>query len=314
MNWLQIALVSYFILSIATLVDKIFLSKVVAASFVYMLWVVMLSIVIAGGFAVVVLVSQSAGVWPTTVAGSFTLMSSWYMFIAIVVGIFFTAALYFLYSSIQKGEISRITPIIGGSMPLLIYAMTFYHQPLDAGKLIAFLILVTGTVLISYMPRRSGDKKGGGYFLALGASFSFAVFFVLTQYLFREQGFINGIIWPRAGSLLVVIAFLSVPGIRRQFVESITSVSRSVRLAWLGNQGLAVTGFVGQAFAISLPGVSVALVAALQSVQYALILIYASLLSIFQPRLMKEYLSTKVIIQKVLSLVLIGIGLYIVTQ
>jgi len=85
-----------------------------------------------------------------------------------------------------------------------------------------------------------------------------------------------------------------------------------LRGGWLTNQGLGALGFLGQAYAISIPGVSVALVSALQSVQYALILIFATLLSVFQPKMIKEYISAKVITQKVFALIFIAIGLYFV--
>ena len=67
-------------------------------------------------------------------------------------------------------------------------------------------------------------------------------------------------------------------------------------------------GFLLQNYAIFLG--SVALVNALQGVQYAFLLVLGGLISVFYPNLLKENISTKVVIQKLTAVLLISIGLY----
>lgn len=312
MDWLQIVLISYFILSITNLVDKIFLSKVITESTVYMLWVNIMSVIAVAVIALLLIVIQTSG-FDLSQFGYLSAMPPLYLAIAIIVGILFTSAIYFLYSALQTGEASRVIPLIGGSMPIFTFAMTFYYAPLASSKLLAFVILVAGTILISLIPKSKDStqkRSRSGIWRALAASLSFAAVFVLSQFLFREQGFINGMIWPRLGSVLMIIVLLAYKPIRDSLRKSFSDVSLRNKSLWLTNQSFNALGFVGQQYAISLPGVSVALVTALLGVQYSFVLIFATILSFVLPSILKERIAPKVIVQKIIAILLIAIGLY----
>ena len=312
MWWLYIILISYLILSLSNIVDKIFLSKLVTDSIVYALWVSILSVIVVAVYALHGVINPAI-YDPTSPIGPLTVMSPFYLVLAIGIGILFTFSIYLLYTALQKGEASRVIPMIGGSMPILIYAMTFSHDYLDSNKTIAFILLVAGTILISLMPKGARKKKRNyDSLLALAASFSFALFFVLTQFLFSEQGFVNGIVWPRLGSGFAVIFLLAFPRVRRLMADSLKPLSGHVRALWLSSQGLGALGFLGQQYVISIPHVSVALVSALQAVQYVFILIFAVLMSRFRPSLLRESMSIGIVAQKIAALCIIGIGLYFI--
>ncbi len=200
-------------------------------------------------------------------------------------------------------------------MPVLIYLLTFFYDPLDSAfKYGAFTFLVMGSILISYTPAQPAAKKTNtGIWLALGASFSFAVFFVLNQYIFRNYGFINGMVWPRLGTALSLVYLLSKADVRHQMATILKPLSFRLQSVWIVSQGLAAIGFLGQSYVISIPGVRVAMVSALQSVQYAFILVLATALSAFKPELLREHVSRVIIMLKLGSLICIGIGLYLVS-
>ena len=79
---------------------------------------------------------------------------------------------------------------------------------------------------------------------------------------------------------------------------------------FFSNQGIAAIGFLLQNYAIFLG--SVAIVNALQGVQFAFLLVLGGLISVFFPKLLKENVSKMVIIQKILAIVLISLGLYFI--
>src|SRR3989344_4257087 len=315
MSWLHIVLIAYFILSITNLVDKIFLSTIVAKSVVYMLWVNVLSVVVIAGFVIAVIIYQSFG-GEIGFLGALTVLPPWFIGAAILAGVFFTLAIYFLYSGLQSGEASRVVPLIGGSIPVFTYLMTFWYAPLDGRTLFAFVILISGTVLISLMPRAvSTDARRDAKPLlyALASSLSFAALFVLTQYIFYAHGFINGVVWPRLGAAGAIAGGVARPHVPRALWESFGGISRKQRAVWFTNQGFNALGFLGQLYAISLPGVSVAVVTALLGVQYSFVLIFATLLSLRIPTLLHEKVSSNTIIQKILAIGLIALGLYLVS-
>lgn len=76
----------------------------------------------------------------------------------------------------------------------------------------------------------------------------------------------------------------------------------------LGAQGLGALAFVLQNYAISFG--SVAIINALQGVQYAFLLLFAWLLTLFYPKIIKEDISKKILWKKIGAIVLISLGLY----
>ena len=76
----------------------------------------------------------------------------------------------------------------------------------------------------------------------------------------------------------------------------------------MGAQGFGALGTILQNYAVSLG--SVALVTSLQGLQYGLLLVFTTIGSILLPKIIKEDMSKSIVIQKALSIILIGIGLY----
>ena len=76
----------------------------------------------------------------------------------------------------------------------------------------------------------------------------------------------------------------------------------------LGTQGLGAFGGILQNYAVALGSVS--LVASLQGLQYALLLVLVAVVTFFYPHILKEEYSRKIAMKKIVSVVLIGLGLY----
>lgn len=313
MSWLVILVFAYFILSINNFVDKIFLSTVVTASVVYVLWVNIVSVL---GTLILVVAYYSIPPVQTVLQklGGLTTMTPWFLLVSVAVGIAFALAMYLLYTALQKGEASRVVPLVGGSTPVLLLLFTLWFEPLKQSYLLAFVLLVIGTVLISFSPLQQRTAQSHrALLLAVGAACSFAVFYILTQYLFRHQGFLNGMVWPRLGSMVYILVLFLVPRVRYQMRESVKSVSHQVQGAWFVNQVLAAIGFLSQQYVISLPGVSIALVTAMQGVQYSFLLLFTTICTFIRPTLIREFIAPRVLLQKLLAIGCIVIGLYFIT-
>ena len=75
-------------------------------------------------------------------------------------------------------------------------------------------------------------------------------------------------------------------------------------------QFFGAAGFILQNYAIFLG--SVALVNAAQGMQYALLLIISTFLALTSPKLLKETFSWRIYLQKLLAVLIIGVGLYFI--
>ncbi|MFH0873653.1 MAG: hypothetical protein V1846_02315 [Candidatus Komeilibacteria bacterium] len=305
--WLSVVLVSYFILAISTLVDKFFLSKVLSSSSFYVLWVSILSL-----SAFLVIPFPSLLRWMKVPAQDLSWIGGYWLLIALITGAVFTLALYLLYSALQKGEASRVVPLVGGGMPVIIFIVSYILKVeiFTGHKLIAFIFLLAGSIIITVMPsKKRFFQLDQGLWWAVGASLSFAAFFLLTKYMFWQHSFIDGIVWPRLGTLVVIVVMMFWQINRQHLAHPFNKVGWHLRLGLIANQGLAALGFLGQNYAIKLGG-SLSLISALQGLQYVFILIFAALVSWRFPKLFTEEVSTNIIIQKVIALILIVIGLY----
>ncbi len=294
MNWILIATIGYFFLALVNIFDKFLLSKYVTNSFVYTFFVGILSL------AALVLIPFG-----------FYIPSLWLLLISLIGGAFFILALVLFFHALKIGAASRVIPFTGGLIPLFIFALSylFLGERLESMQMIAFFVLVAGSVMIATVPGKKRKLDAGEFVGMVFASLSFAVSFVLSKYIYDNLGFITGFIWLRIGSFLAALFILLSPGIRKDIKKIWKKIKARGKLMYVGNQALGGVGFAFTNYAISLTSVS--LVNAMQGVQYTFVIIIAAIASIFAPKLIKEKVGLYIILQKVLAIILITIGIYL---
>lgn len=306
-TWLIVVILAYFILAIVNLADKFIIDNVVKSSRTYTFLVGLLS------GAVWVLAPFYLN-WPGPAL----------FWLNLIIGALFPVGLLLLYRSLKMGEASKILVISGGSVPIFsfIFSATILKESFSLNQLLALVFLISGTMVIAWMPTKKKflaqilkglgmktDHQKQAVFTALGAALIFSFFFVGTKVLYTAQPFLSAFIWIRLGSLLAVLAFLIIPTWRREIFKNLKKLKGKNAKIFFANQSFAGAGFTLQNYAISLG--SVAMVNALQGVQYALLIILAGILTMFYPKLIKENISRSVIIQKIIAIILIAIGLYL---
>ncbi len=306
MDWILIAISAYLILALVNLADKFLLENLVSSTKTYTFLVGVL------GAAVIVLAPWFLE-WP----GVFWLL------VNLVTGALFPVALLLLYRSLKIGDVSKIIPLIGGLVPIFTIglALLFLGETFSPRQWLALFFLLFGTVLLAWLPNGHSlwtkaliwfglvkQKNLIALITAASASLIFAVFFVATKYIYLNQSFLSAFIWVRLGTLLFV-SFLLFPGqIRKEIFTGLKSLKQKKSILFFANQGVAAVGFLLQNYAVFLG--SVAVVNALQGVQYAFLLILGGLISVFFPKLLHEDISKGIIIQKIIAISLISIGLY----
>ncbi|MCB9802581.1 EamA family transporter [Candidatus Nomurabacteria bacterium] len=310
MDWIIIAIAAYLILAIVNLADKFLLENLVPSTKTYAFLVGVLG-------AIVVVLAPWFLEWP----GFFLLLGN------LIVGALFPIALLLLYHALKIGDASKIIPLIGGMMPVftILLALLFLGEVFTGLQWLALFLLLLGTVLLAWLPSGHSlwtkvliwfglvkQKNAIAILTALGASFIFAVFFVGTKYLYLDQSFFSAFIWIRFGTLLFSLSLLIPKKIRAEIFKGLKRLKNKKSILFFGNQGLAAVGFLLQNYAVFLG--SVALVSALQGVQYSFLLILGGLISVFYPKLLQEDISKGVIIQKIVAVSLISLGLYFIVS
>jgi len=311
MSWLLIAVIAYFILALVNLADKFILEQVVPRAKTYTFLVGL------AGLLIFIIAPWTLN-WP-----------GWNLWlVTILTGAVFSIALLFFYQALKDSEASRIITLVGGTVPIitLFFSIILFQESFSLRQLMAIIFLVAGTVVISlintertiwfkvkewfYTP---AVKQTKSILLSIVAALCFALYWVGTKYAFNNQEFLSALIWIRFGSFLAVLFLVIRKKDRQDIKEDLlkSNQKKQNKFIFFGTQGIAAIGSILQNYAVALG--SVVLVTSLQGLQYAFILIFTYLLSLFWPKIIKEDQSKKIIIKKIIAIILIGLGLYLIS-
>ena len=305
-TWLSLTIVAYFFLAVANLGDKFLISKVLPSSKIYAFLIGLMSLT--------VFVAAPWGlVWP-----------GWgWLFFNLGVGALFPWALLAMFTAIKHGDTSRVTILIGSAIPVFTFPLSLWllHASYDFPQILGLLLLIIGSLLIVFI--KDGGKQRHLFVAAnqalrfsLMSALIFSVYFIGTKFAYEHQPFLSSYLWLAGGNALMAFLFLVPPTWRREILQSLKPKTKKRSAGrtkfWLIlNQLLGGLGSLLQHYAIFFG--PVAIINALQGVQYVFLILGAWFLTIFFPKIIKENIQAGVIAQKLVAIVIIAIGLYLST-
>ncbi|MFC1598422.1 EamA family transporter [Patescibacteria group bacterium] len=294
MNWLLITIGAYLLFALANVGDKVMVSKYKTEPVVYAFYV--------GFLGIVTLVLIPFGViWPSAVQ----------LFWSFFGGVSFVFALFFMYKAINAGETTKAITIMGGSSPIFtfLFSYLFLAERLSQWQIGAFLILIIAIIIISWdLSAKKQKVNKTQVFYAVIAGIVFAASYVLAKYVYLHQPFVSGFVWLRIGGFITALLLVLVPANRKLIKIDWQRPKQQKGALLFAIQVVGGLGVIGQNYAFKIA--SATLVNALQAVQYALVFVFASLFGMKIP-VLKESFSTKQIVQKIIAIILIGCGLYL---
>ena len=242
------ALSSYFLGALTVIFDKFLLgSKRISSAPVYSFYIGV------SGLAVLVLIPFG-----------FHIPSFFQIFLSLISGGLFSVGIMFLYFAIQKGEASRVTPIVGAIIPIVTYFLSFVSssEKFVFIQVLGIILLIFGGLLISFdlplrinptpsrsilkttrikylngilfeesvnQPRRYGTSKRKfalGFWDSLWAGIILALAYFLFKLVYNEQNFVSGFVWTRIGAFLGVLSYLIIPDWRKSILGSFKSFKK----------------------------------------------------------------------------------------
>jgi len=301
MSWLLITIFAYFFLAIVSLFDRYFLVGAIPEPMIYTFYIGTIGLPIC-------LFLLPFGI---------TLPVKSVIILGLAAGLIKILGNLFLMKSVIQGEVSRAVPAIGGLMPIFSFLLFFLYFPknetLDLYQFLAFILLVSGSVLISL-------KKAAGRFFSLKnlkypiiASVIFAISFFLIKILFLRVNFLTGFFLVLLGGGLGALGFFILPDFRKNLF--IQKINKKISGIFLLAQVIGGLGAVFQQYAFFLARPSqVPLINALEGVIYFFLFIFVFILSFWKPELLKEEMRGTTLFQKIIAIFLIGIGLAILAK
>lgn len=292
--WLPIALFGYFLNAIAAIIDKALLTKSVPNPKVYAFFISILGLIafVAAPFGL-------------------SIPSIQFLLLSLLTGGLSVLALVSFFTALQKGEASRVVPIVGGVQPIIILALSriFLGEQLLRHELLAFGLLILGGIIISYdqTEHHSKTSQWVGWALLSGGFYGF--FYILTKYLFLNASFIDGFLWPRLGAGVIALFLLLDPITRKSLKTTSENSGKGGKLAFIIGQTSGASSFLFINYAIAIGSVS--LVNAMQGSQYAFVFILTLVLSKRISKLLSEKITPMIITQKVAAILLIMAGIFL---
>ena len=142
-SWILIALSGYVVIAFAQLVDKAMLNVAMkeAKSYVFL----------TGSLNLLVLILLPFGV---------TLLDLNLLLVALFGGALFIIALIPFLSALQGDDASRIIPLVGGLIPLIIFGgeILFLGAKFSNTSLLAFALLIIGSIVLTFSHTNSSRR------------------------------------------------------------------------------------------------------------------------------------------------------------
>lgn len=300
--WILVALAGHLLNGFAFLIDKILLSTAFKKSGTYAALIGGLSCLALPLLPWIKLPSGIDWLW-TALFGSLFVIAVWFFFLAL-----------------QRGEASRVVPIIGVLIPIftLVDTSILIGEQLTGGTVMGFGVLILATLVLTSSGSK-GPLDRHTVMICVASAALFAASSASGKAAYQHGEFIDVFVSSRIFAAVAAVAIaifakgvkeellLLVPGKNRARNKA---EARSIALMMLG-QGSGAIGFVLVQYATSLG--SAPLVNSLQAVQYAFLVLAAWVGGKKLAAVLHEDRRPRTIIIKSTAIVLVGFGLYLLT-
>lgn len=318
MTWLFIAVLSYILLAVTSLIDKFLLGGSLSNPKLYAFYI--------GALSAAAFLFLPFGIWANP--------SPLLFLTGVAAGMAQIYGSYFYLSALQRFEVSRTVPMIGSLVPIFGFFLTAAVSGgtaiLGFRELAGFFMLIAGSWL---MMAKGFPIKINSLASISMASFLFALSVVLAKLVYLQLPdqtgplpaaflgidissylvFLRGFLLMAFGSVLAALTFFLSDDVRKTvFGRRAAKKSARPNALFFSGQAMGGVAFLLQNFAVSLaPQASVPVINAMAGIQYMFLFFFSVILSLRFPRLLNEKTTGGAILQKTAAIALIIIGLAI---
>ena len=293
--WFSYALISAIFFGFTTIVDKLMLEKRLS-SFSY--FVSFLPPALA--FAICVLLFSPTNIFSIPYGFAF------------VAGLL-SATGYFLYVvSIRKEEASRIAALTSLAPAFVaVLALFLVNEIFSANSYIGIILMIFGSALISY--KRTRVKRIIPFSLILilvATNFSYALDQTFSKISLNQISFWQFLMMFMFGRFAVAFLGLAIPSVRRKFISEAEKLGRNFALTLASGSIMWSLGIIFLFYAASIGPITLVSTTGLISPLFTLF--FAILITKYLPKVLKEEIDRKTVALKLVAIVLIVLGTYLV--
>lgn len=293
--YLPFTLAAYFLNGVSVLVDKFLLSHKITHPLVYIFYISLVSLVIL----IFIPFVHTPSITVFILASSSTLL--------------WTAGLYMLYKALCVGLVTRVVPIIGALIPILLLIHAAFTGAITSQEMMAVIILIFGILFLTLFEIRGKIHKKELIYELVSACL-FALSYILLRNAYLQEQFFSVFVWSRVILIPCGILILLIPHSRKIVfgtakAPAINFFSKTGVLFLLGQLAGGASELL-LTFSVSLA--NPALVNSLQGSQYIFLFIASIFLAKKFPHVFAEKHQKWAVVCKVLGIGFVAVGLYII--
>lgn len=301
MNWFLIALIGPFLYALTNYIDKILLDKYFKES----------------GIGTILLFSSLISIFTLPIFflldNTVLSVSPFNIFILAVKGILSVGVLWCYLIALRKEEASvvivfyQLVPVFGG-----ILGYFLLDEVLTTMQLISMAIIILGTTIISFEVDSDNHFKLRKETIIpmLAASLFWASGGVFFKTVALEENLWRSLFWEHLMIVIVgVLIFIFIKSYRKNFVSLLKNNSKNILPFNFLNEFIYISANVVVSFAYLLAPVGLVLLT--ESFQPIFVLGIGIILTVFFPKIVTEKIFAKHLWQKIIAIVLTGIGTYL---
>jgi drug/metabolite transporter (DMT)-like permease len=293
-EWFYFALLSSVLISGVNIIDKILISDYRIPPLVY------------------VLVISATSLMPLVTLAFFNLTPLPIGILAFTILVGFIRIYYTLpyFKALMIEEVSRVIPLLQLTpVFVLILSSLILHEALRPQDYVAFGLLVLGGTLFAIRLTK-GIRISLAFYLMILASFLLAVYSVALKYLFSIQDFYTIFIWVQIAGFITFFQFIPFKPFRDPLVTTYKTTSRKIGIILIAEQAVAYVAVFAYNYAIAHGPIT--LISSVGATQPLFVLLFATILSYRFPRVLREGLTKMDVALKVLGLIAIFAGTYLI--
>jgi drug/metabolite transporter (DMT)-like permease len=293
-EWFYFALLSSVLISGVNIIDKILISDYKIPPLVY------------------VLVISATSLMPLVTLAFFHLTPLPLGILAFTILVGFVRIYYTLpyFKALMVEEVSRVIPLLQLTpVFVLILSSVVLHEALRPQDYVAFGLLVLGGTLFAIRLTK-GIRISLAFYLMILASFLLALYSVALKYLFSVQDFYTIFIWVQIAGFITFFQFIPFKPFRSSLITTYKITSRQIGVIIVAEQAVAYVAVFAYNYAIAHGPIT--LISSVGATQPLFVLLFATILSYRFPRVLREELTKMDVALKVLGLIAIFAGTYLI--
>ncbi len=293
MEWISFTLISVFFLTASITIDKYILERYIREASVCLIVLSIVGLIFGIGIFL----------------KDFVLLPIHLLTLSLLAGVLYFVSALAYFKALKIEESSRVIALSNVSpLFVLILAVPFLNEILLFKEYFGIFPLVLGAILIS-IKKDFKLRNPKAFFCIFGGALAYAIHDVLTKYLLNFADYWTVYAYIQIGAFLAAlpIIYFYLPELK----STISKFGKRVLFFMVASETLNVIAMITITIAISFGYVS--LVSGLSSILPLFILIFVSLISIFNPAVLKEELRGSVFILKLIAVILICLGGFLIT-